>query len=115
MREHWREWDSSVTSDLLRNMCDRNTCDPGLRGETRIEIRHTAVNVCRIRSAPAPGSVHGRAGVHSEASGRVGEFDQRRRMDGGEAGDGTGRQDVLWWAQVGLRREMWRAVVAWAR
>ena len=45
----------------------------------------------------------------------VWEFDQRRRMDGGKVGDGTGRQDVLWWTQAGLRREMWRPVVAWAR
>ena len=50
-------------------------------------------------------------GVHTVKPVGVWEFDQRRRMDGGKAEGGAGMR-VLWWTQVGLRREMWRAVVA---
>ena len=44
----------------------------------------------------------------------VWEFDQRRKLECGKP-DGGGASQVLWWTQAGVRKEMWRAVVGWAR
>eukprot|EP00966_Prymnesium_polylepis_P041077 953394-Prymnesium_polylepis.1 len=46
--------------------------------------------------------------------GDVREYDQRRKLECGRP-DGGGVAQVLWWTQAGVRKEMWRAVIGWAR